>query len=486
VPFDKQKELLNAPTPSLAGQRTENSMVPALFGHYFQFMEIYRMKKSLFAVAAMSAVAGAAQAQSSVTVYGILDMGYVGSNTTLNSSSSTVPGGNKKNQVSQFGQSAEQTSRLGFKGVEDLGGGKSAFFTAEFQLYPQDQTLSGNSNTGLLNRQTFVGLKQNGVGQFALGTQYTPIHNAVGATDPGQQNNIAGNVIYAASTGPSATINGDASAQQAGTNGIAYTVRTANTLTASTDTFAGFKLNGMYTLNNSNTTVASSSSGGNANASGWGLGLDYTWQKLFLTANVQQLKQATTVATNATNQAYGYNLSGLSSVSGWNAWQQAGGAAVLGTAGTTGATAGAVLAAPLNVQDNQAYIGATYDFGILKAYANWVSRKASDASNSNYFVKRQAEQIGVRSFITPTIEGWASAGLGRYTAAGNSNPTANFSGWQLGSNYWLSKRTNLYAIYGYASTSNSAITTLNSTGGNATATVSSNISNYAIGVRHTF
>ena len=39
------------------------------------------MKKSLFALAATTAFAGAAQAQSSVTVYGLLDMGYVGYNT---------------------------------------------------------------------------------------------------------------------------------------------------------------------------------------------------------------------------------------------------------------------------------------------------------------------------------------------------------------------------------------------------------------------
>jgi predicted porin len=39
------------------------------------------MKKSLLAVAATTAFAGAAQAQSSVTVYGILDMGYIGTNT---------------------------------------------------------------------------------------------------------------------------------------------------------------------------------------------------------------------------------------------------------------------------------------------------------------------------------------------------------------------------------------------------------------------
>ena len=142
------------------------------------------MKKSLFAVAAMTAVAGAAQAQSSVTVYGILDVGINSGNARLAPGGSTAV--SRATGVAISG-GAESTNRLGFKGTEDLGGGSSAFFTAEFQLYPTDQTLSGNGNTGLLNRQTFAGLKKNGIGQFAIGTQYTPIHNAVGATDPGQQ-----------------------------------------------------------------------------------------------------------------------------------------------------------------------------------------------------------------------------------------------------------------------------------------------------------
>ncbi len=82
------------------------------------------MKKSLFAVAAATAFAGAAQAQSSVTVYGILDVGYIGS------SSNNVIAQGSKNTTNQFGQSAETTSRLGFRGTEDLGGGDRAFFTA--------------------------------------------------------------------------------------------------------------------------------------------------------------------------------------------------------------------------------------------------------------------------------------------------------------------------------------------------------------------
>ena len=130
-----------------------------------------------------------------------------------------------------------------------------------------------------------------------------------------------------------------------------------------------------------------------------------------------------------------------------------------------------------NVQDNQAYVGATYDFGILKAYAQWSSRKVSSQENANYYTKRSAQQLGVRSFITPTIEAWGSVGNGRHQSYGVSNPTAQFTGYQLGSNYWLSKRTNLYAIYGGFNTSTVTIGSGN---------YSANANNYALGMRHTF
>ena len=414
------------------------------------------MKKSLFAIAAVTAFAGAAQAQSSVTVYGILDVGYVGGNSreSLSSGAAGYNMGQKKITVNQFGQSAEQTSRLGFKGNEDLGGGLSAFFTAEFALAPQDQTLSGNTNGGLTNRQTFVGLKKAGLGQTAIGLQYTPVFNAAAATDVGQLNNMAGNVIYASST---AVTSGNANS-----NNIAFTNRTANTLSVKSDKFAGFSGSAIYTLNNKNATETGSgtvlTTGGNTNASGWGLGADYTLNKFYVAAAYQALKQLTTANTD---------------VSAWTNAQANGATTAAGaTAGTT-----AINGYGSNVNEQQFYAAATYDFGILKAYAQYVNRKATSTLTTNNYVKRQAEQIGVRSYITPTIEAWASAGLGRYTAFGTNQPTANFNGWQLGSNYYLSKRTNLYAIYGQTMTSNAAA---------GTTTSSASLNNYAIGVRHTF
>jgi len=60
------------------------------------------MKKSLFAVAAVTAFAGAAQAQSSVTVYGILDAGFTGKTTSTPTSAS---GGVNKTNTTKFGDS---------------------------------------------------------------------------------------------------------------------------------------------------------------------------------------------------------------------------------------------------------------------------------------------------------------------------------------------------------------------------------------------
>jgi len=435
------------------------------------------MKKSLLAVAAIGAFASVAQAQSSVTVYGILDVGYVGGNSRVSSTATTTNSGSTKTTVNQFGESAEQTSRLGFKGSEDLGNGKSAFFTAEFYLYPQDQQLSGNTNTGLLSRQAFVGLKQNGVGQGAIGLQYTPVFNAQAVTDPGQNNNILGNVIYVASTGTSSSSSGSLGSGPFGNN-AALTNRTANTLTVQSDSFAGFRGNAMYTLNNKNVSQTSSTAGGTTNASGWGLGADYTLNKFYINAAYQALKQITTATDGTATYGTCVGDSSNSVPCVWTNAQAPGATATTGAAATGQATSYAN-----NIQDNQFFAGATYDFGILKAYAQYVNRKATSTASSNYYLSRAAEQIGVRSFITPTVEGWASAGMGRYASFGVGQPTVNFNAWQLGSNYWLSKRTNLYAIYGQVNQTNG--TYLQATTG-STATVSAGASNYALGVRHTF
>jgi predicted porin len=421
------------------------------------------MKKSLLAVAAIGAFASAAQAQSSVTVYGILDVGYVGGNTRLaqGGTTNTVT----KGTGNTFNGGAESTNRLGFKGVEDLGGGTSAFFTVELGLEPASSTSGFKNSATTENRQSFAGLKKNGIGDFAIGTQYTVVHQAVSATDAGNTNNIIGDMIYT-----SGTSNGKPAADNNLTgntgysDGQSYTIRTQNTLTLNTDKFAGFQAHGAVIMNNTNTTQTTFASsngytGGTNNQNGWGLALDYTWNKLFVTAAMQQLnaKQAYNISTGNTVTNNNFNVFG------------AGQASSLGT----------------NVKDNQYYVAGTYDFGILKAYAQYISRKVTLQQDTGFYAKRTGEQIGVRSYITPTIEAWAQGGLGKMTAYGAANPAANLTSWQIGSNYYLSKRTNLYAIYGQAGTSNVSYSGTNTNAMNQNPS-SFNVSNYAVGLRHTF
>ena len=84
------------------------------------------MKKSLLAVAAMTAFAGAAHAQSSVTIYGVLDESYSSLKQTDRASLNKTTQGLK--------DSAWTSNRLGFQGSEDLGGGSSTVFTVESGL----------------------------------------------------------------------------------------------------------------------------------------------------------------------------------------------------------------------------------------------------------------------------------------------------------------------------------------------------------------
>ncbi len=426
------------------------------------------MKKSLFAIAAVGAFAGAAQAQSSVTVYGIMDVGFQGV-TSRGPLTTTNASPTNQNFTRFSGEGSETSSRLGFRGTEDLGGGMRAFFTAEFALAPTDGTLSGNTNNGLFNRQSFVGIAQKGIGQAAIGTQYTPVHMAVGRTDPGQQNNMVGSIIYTTNA-----------SQGNGQTATSYTVRYNNSLTLQTERMAGFQLNAIYSNNNgvgnntstalpfnntiglarstataysASTTNVTATGFGQVNNNAWGVGLNYVWNKLNVDVAYQTSKNTTTL-----------------------------GGTVVGSAapGSAAIAANPVNVMGTNVSINQTYAGAVYDFGILKAYAGYINTKYENTTNSNAYVTRAGQQIGVRGNITKTIEGWASAGNGKITAGTGILTTAtsqqgqNFTAYQVGSNYWLSKRTNMYAIFGSTQVSSSGLN------------MSEGASSYGVGIRHTF
>jgi predicted porin len=130
--------------------------------------------KKLAALAALLAVATTASAQSTVTVFGIID-----------AAARNTKNGNQ--DVYTLATGGYNSSRLGFRGVEDLGGGLKANFWLEHGF---------NSDTGGLtdaarfwNRRATVALSSP-FGEIRLGRDYTPTYWAFSEFDPFGDNGV--------------------------------------------------------------------------------------------------------------------------------------------------------------------------------------------------------------------------------------------------------------------------------------------------------
>jgi predicted porin len=134
------------------------------------------MKKSLLALAVLGAFAGAAQAQTGVTVYGSFD-GGIRHVTNANAA------GDSKTSMSSNG--TYNSNRIGFKGTEDLGGGLNAHFALETGF---------NTGTGALDNATTTKAQANGVGigtsRLFNRTASVGIGGAWGSVDLGRQYSI--------------------------------------------------------------------------------------------------------------------------------------------------------------------------------------------------------------------------------------------------------------------------------------------------------
>lgn len=127
------------------------------------------MKKSLFALAAFGTVAGAVQAQTNVTVYGLMDTGieYV---------NHANAAGDRQLNLRSGGMN---TSRLGFRGSEDLGGGLKALFQLEGGLLLD----TGASDGALFGRQANVGMEGH-FGRVIAGRSYSTTYDFLLPFDP--------------------------------------------------------------------------------------------------------------------------------------------------------------------------------------------------------------------------------------------------------------------------------------------------------------
>lgn len=143
------------------------------------------MKKSLVALAVLAA-SGAAMAQSSVTLFGIVDAGVTYAKTS---------GGESNYGLTNSGNA---TSRLGFRGVEDLGGGLKAGFWLEGAIQNDSGTASGGGAAGPgfeFKRRSTVSLMGN-FGEVRLGRELTAAYNTVSGYDVFGQVGIGQNFSF--------------------------------------------------------------------------------------------------------------------------------------------------------------------------------------------------------------------------------------------------------------------------------------------------
>jgi predicted porin len=215
------------------------------------------MKRKIIGAAALAVFAVEAHAQSSVTLYGIIDTGIAYTNSQ---SASGVPGTGHSawQQTSNFATN----SLWGLKGTEDLGGGLSALFNLQSSF---------NINNGksyypstIFGRQAYVGLQDNQYGTLTFGRQYDSVIDFLGPialSNYGEGNNIAAHPFDNDNLDDSFYLN--------------------NTVKYETPTYAGFQFESLYAFSNQ--------AGGFSNNRAYSFGLSYANGPVNLAAAYMQI-----------------------------------------------------------------------------------------------------------------------------------------------------------------------------------------------------
>jgi predicted porin len=182
------------------------------------------MKRKLWLLAILSPLATAAHAQSSVTLYGLIDEGFEAiSNATM---AGSAVGGRQYRLDGTFGLNS---SRWGLRGTEDLGGGIRTVFVLENGFELNNGRLGqGGAEFG---RQAFVGLETDRFGALTLGRQYDSVIDYLGKFEFGDSN-----------------VGTAHSAHPADLDNFNNSRRTNNAIKYRSPDYAGISFEGLYSL----------------------------------------------------------------------------------------------------------------------------------------------------------------------------------------------------------------------------------------------
>ena len=418
------------------------------------------MKKSLLALAALSAFATAAQAQSSVTLYGSIDTGYSSVEGTVNTlartngtdgATTTTAATNVKTTNAGIANSSDVSSRWGIRGSEDLGGGMKANFNVETSLGSgTNGALNGNTtatgttrapagwiNTASIgNRAMWAGISTSGGLEVRGGLQNQFIRDVALSSAADGTTNVVGNLLAGNSSVFADRHNAISVVQTMGAVkvGAAMTGRsTEKDAVANVDTGKGYELM--------------------ANYSAGKLALGAAYRKVDNTAvGISAADQATDF-----NKANGTNLA-------------AGAFDAIAASGT---------------ETETTVISASYNFGPVKAFVGYGTQDVLNTVTATVGQKteREVTTVGVNGNVNAKTQLFATYSTGETKAARAAGvaPALDMDGYVVGARYSLSKRTTAYAIYGESDVD--ATATASTAGAKLTGTKTKQM---AFGLNHAF
>lgn len=434
------------------------------------------MKKTLLTAALVAGFASAAHAETSVTLYGVVDggVGYSQTKTTLNGSAFDTTGayvgsfsGSAKSRSTGVTSGNQSGNRWGLRGTEDLGNGTSAIFQLEsgFSLGNGRSAQDGR----LFGRKAILGLTGESWGTLTLGRQYNVGDDFLASIDPF----------------------GTGFGQAAATNvlGASWSGRYDSSIKYMTPNFSGFQAAVMWSGTNNSKTDS-----------------DYTVRDAagnFVTGGSFDQK----INDNLFSLGLAYNNGPIQAGLVWDHHKQ--------KTKTNG----------LTTRDNSVdawNLGFAYDFDVVKLHLGLGQQKdglirdsdgGSGAYNDffeDYGILDYGNAFGDNYKQTHWLVG-LSAPIGEagkvlfsYAGAHGKNLGANAAGaglsfdgegklrthvFSLGYTHNLSKRTNIYAIasYGtYKTTADGAIYSPTAVVGSADATYKAKATQINVGLRHRF
>jgi predicted porin len=457
----------------------------------------FSMKKTLVALASMAALG--AFAQSSVTMYGIVeatvDLAYKNT-TNVRVDNYAVAGGvltvapnpnGFTNAVTKAGfrvqdgnEQGSGTSRIGWRGTEDLGGGLKANFQLEMGLRVDDGCVTTN-NPGL-------------AGPFGGASGSGPLAGVAQAAGTCSSSNSGGNLF-----GRNAWV---------GASGGFGEVRLGRQVLGSFATqangWAAGSSNGLYDAGASTAPAMGGVRFSNA--------IRYITPKIGgFTGSLMLAAPENTLTTNNGVAGVGNAVTSAKPKTGVDlALDYANGPLYLGfgynTRGSSGDTATGAGATTFNDSKIKAYtLSAAYDLGVAKPYLNY-TRQKTDGSTLNQpgtvagvsQATEKAWQLGVRAPIgaatliaaygTSKLDATSANGAAGLAVAGSATEGKE-KAFQIGMVYPLSKRTSLSANYGQYKHTQDGVTANFAAGvltGGTFIDASQKISAFNIGLKHTF